>query len=428
MDFVAVQYGHIRANRIHDTASWCAYVKGGSSYIAIEGNIAHDCGEGGITAGQGAGFEFMVSPWLRFEANYIKIVNNIIYNIEGAALGVNGGYGILVAHNTAFRVGSRSHLLEVVFGERSCDGDSAACTARQSLGGWGPRVSGGTPQPIGNANIIVANNVLYNPASIQSGFQHFAIYGPRTPTVAGIPSPQRTDTGLIITGNVIWNGSASMPTGIEDSSQGCQSSNTTCNLAQLTSENSINLFEPDFVAATSGDFRPVQGGSLESVPSRSILDHAPLDSSLNPIPEGVRSNAMVREFSGATASTRPPGAFVSFRSSIAFASAGGTFPETENGSKAPTVALTKATASRKGRKAHVKLKAQAVDSDGISTVRAICSVGGVPVRTFSLRQKGTGYVGKSSVPTRSRRLVIRVEAVDSTGETGSVTRTVRIRS
>lgn len=428
IDFVAVQYGHIRANRIHDTASWCAYVKGGSSYITIEGNLAYDCGEGGITAGQGAGFEFMVNPWLRFEANYVKIVNNIIYNVEGAALGVNGGYGILVAHNTAFRVGSRSHLLEVVFGERSCDGDTAACTVRQSLGGWGPSAPGGAPQPIGNADVIIANNVLYNPASMQSGFQHFAIYGPRTPTVGGIPSPQRADTGLIITGNVIWNGSASMPIGIEDSSQGCQSSNTTCNLVQITGDNSINLFEPDFIAATTGDFRPVQGGTLESTPSRTISDHGALDTSLNPILEGVGTNTMVREFSGATASTRPPGALVSFQSSTAFASAGGTVPNAGNNSNAPTVTLNKVTATRRGRRAQVKLKVQAADSDGIASVRAICSVGGSAVQTFSLRQKGTGYVGKALVSTRSKRLVIRVEAVDATGETGSVTRTVRVRS
>jgi hypothetical protein len=33
VDFVAVQHGHLRNNRVYDAQDWCIYVKGGSAYI-----------------------------------------------------------------------------------------------------------------------------------------------------------------------------------------------------------------------------------------------------------------------------------------------------------------------------------------------------------------------------------------------------------
>ena len=67
IDFVAVQYGHVSGNRIHDARDWCMYAKGGSAYLTFSGNEVFDCGTGGITAGQGTGFEFMTAPWLNYE-------------------------------------------------------------------------------------------------------------------------------------------------------------------------------------------------------------------------------------------------------------------------------------------------------------------------------------------------------------------------
>ena len=361
IDWVAVQYGHIRGNRIHDTDGWCAYVKGGSSYILIESNFAYNCGEGGITAGQGTGFEFMTSPWTRFEANYIKIVNNVIHDISGAALGINGGYGILVAHNTAYKVGTRSHLMEVVYGERSCDGDTATCSSLQAAGGWGPTATGSdNNQPIGNQDVIIANNIFYNPAGTVSGSQHFAIYGPRTPTAAGIPSPQRTDTGLKINGNIIWNGTTAVPLGIEDSDQGCQSGNPTCTESLIRANNTINTSEPDFLTPSSEDFRPSTGGRISGISSVAISDHSALDSSLNPITEGTATNQMVREFSGATVSTRPPGAYASSSSSTDFPSAGsdgGTTPDPSDDNQPPTLAIKKVTKKVSGKKVTVTVTA-----------------------------------------------------------------------
>ena len=106
IDFVAVQYGHIVDSEIHDAGDWCAYAKGGSASIRVARNEIHHCGTGGFTAGQGTGFQFMTSPWLHYEAYEIRVHDNVVHHTEGAGLGVNGGYNVLLAHNTLYRVGS----------------------------------------------------------------------------------------------------------------------------------------------------------------------------------------------------------------------------------------------------------------------------------------------------------------------------------
>lgn len=117
---------------------------------------------------QSTGFEFMTPPWLQYEAYDIKVgwrrwlpvaalanamarhtrvlllpahlasmplflphphpqfINNIIHDIEGAGFGVWGCYDCMLAYNTLVRVGSRSQVIEIVFGERSCDGEQEA--------------------------------------------------------------------------------------------------------------------------------------------------------------------------------------------------------------------------------------------------------------------------------------------------------------
>ncbi len=179
IDFVAVQYGTISGNRLHDADDWCIYLKGGSAYFRIERNIIYNCGTGGFTAGQGTGFEFMTAPWLQYETYDIKFVNNIIHDTEGAGMGVNGGYNVLLAYNTLYRVGARSHLIEVVFGGRTCDGNSLACSQHLGQGGWG--TPGQNEEPIPDRNVYIYNNLIYNPPGYQSQWQHFAIYGPRIP-------------------------------------------------------------------------------------------------------------------------------------------------------------------------------------------------------------------------------------------------------
>lgn len=267
VDFVAVHYGHILNNRIHNADDWCMYLKGGSAHFRVEGNEIYDCGTGGVTAGEGSGFEYMVTPWLHYEAYDLKIVNNVIHDTEGAGLGVNGGYDILLAYNTLYRVGARSHVLEFVFGGRTCDGDAALagrCTQNLAAGGWGTATVGES-EPIPNRNIYVYNNLIYNPTGYQSQWQHLAIYGPRsTSATSNIPSPAHSDDHLVIRGNVIWNGPADHPLGTGDDS-GCQPSNPTCNATQLLADNAINTLEPQLVDPVHGDYRPTQNSNLATV-------------------------------------------------------------------------------------------------------------------------------------------------------------------
>ncbi|MEK9138954.1 MAG: right-handed parallel beta-helix repeat-containing protein, partial [Bacteroidota bacterium] len=264
IDYVAVQYGHIVNSKLHNAGDWCAYAKGGSAYLWVEGNEFYNCGTGGFTAGQGTGFEYMTSPWLHYEAYGITFVNNVIHDTEGAGIGVNGGYNIVMAYNTMYRVGQRSHVIEAVFGGRTCDQDQALlgrCGTNLAAGGWG--ATGSADVPIPNKNVYIYNNIVFNPPGYQSQWQHFAIYAPRVPpTGSNVPSPARTDVNLNIKGNIIWNGSSGMSLGVEDSSEACASTNPTCNVAQLTRDNAINTIQPQLVSPATGNFQPVSGGNI----------------------------------------------------------------------------------------------------------------------------------------------------------------------
>lgn len=309
VDFVAVQYGHILRSRISDAGDWAVYVKGGSAQILIEGNEVFDAGTGGITAGQGTGFEFMTHPWLHYEACDVKIVNNLIRDTAGAGLGVNGGYNILLAHNTLVRVGSISHVIEVVHGMRGCDGDSAACESNRLAGGWG--TAGAEAQYIPNRNVYIYNNIVYNPAPFQSQWQHFAIHGARTPPAgSNVPSPAFADDNLRIRGNLIWNGPANHD--LLGDSSGCTNGNPTCFAAQLLADNHINTLRPHFVQESTGDYRPSVTGNIFIATTYPIPDFPGGDRPAPPeIPEGVLSNEVPRERNRHPRHQqhRPPGAY-----------------------------------------------------------------------------------------------------------------------
>lgn len=310
IDFVAVQYGAVTNNKIHASGDWCMYLKGGSAYFRVEGNELYDCGTGGFTMGQGTGFEFMRSPWLHYESYDVKFVNNVVHDTDGACFGANGAYNGLFAYNTCYRVGARSHVIEVVFGLRGCDGNAPQCNANRNAGGWGSAQNG--EQPIPDRNVFIYNNLIYNPAGFASQWQHFAIYGPRTPANGtNIPSPARTDTNLKIRGNVIWNGSADHPLGIEDASEGCQPSNPTCNAAQLRADNAINTIQPQLINPDGGNFHPTVGSNLFGVTTYSIPDFVWSDAPPTPaVPIGTLSNAVPLDRDGsARADSAPPGAY-----------------------------------------------------------------------------------------------------------------------
>ncbi len=257
IDFVAVQSGHVVGNTIHSSGDWCAYAKGGSAYITYEANELYNCGTGGFSAGQGTGFQYMVAPFLEYEAYYIRFINNYVHDTMGASVGVQGGFNILIAYNTFRNIGARSHILEVVFGGRSCDGQPGdegreRCDEYAAQGGWGNNLlaDGENYVRIPNRHVYIYNNVFYNPDA-GSQWQQFTIFGPFTGDGQGnAPSPALADDDLRIVNNVIWNGPADHPLGLGDNS-GCAADNPTCNEMQLLSDNAINTLpiNPDGTVA-----------------------------------------------------------------------------------------------------------------------------------------------------------------------------------
>jgi hypothetical protein len=252
IDFVAVQDGHIVGNRVFGAGDWCGYVKGGSASILVDSNEFHDCGTGGFTAGQGTGLQFMSTPWLHYEAYDIRVVNNIVHDTEGAGLGVSGGYNVLVAWNTLYRVGTRSHVLEAGFGARSCDAadvasELTACESRLAAGAWGTTVvdDGDNFVRIPNNHVFLLNNVVFNPEGAGSQWQHFQIAGaaPGGATGPGVPVSSRGDNDVRIAGNVIWNGPSGHPLGVGGDA-GCPASHATCSDPALSTSGPTTCGRP----------------------------------------------------------------------------------------------------------------------------------------------------------------------------------------
>ena len=308
-DAVGLQYGHIVRNKIHNSGDWAIYTKGGSAYLWIEGNEIYEGGAGGFTAGQGTGFQFMTSPWIHYEAEDIKFVNNVIHDCNGAAFGTNGGYNILFAHNTAYRTGSRSHSFEAVFGSRSCDGDLTpntdhdSCAIYISRGGWGnSRVSDGDNfTRIPNKNIFVYNNIFYNPANYAKGDQFLQIFAPYSGEFqngSNVPTPTKADENLQIAGNIFFNGSpADFSIGIEYEGNGCQPDNPNCNKTQLIADNTFNTFTPEFVNPDNNDFHPKQNGNLFTKNGKQIPNFPGNDRPQTPsTPDGNYTNSFQSDY------------------------------------------------------------------------------------------------------------------------------------
>lgn len=252
VDFVAVQYGHVVGSRIHRAGDWAMYVKGGSAGILVAGNEFFDAGTGGFTAGQGTGFEWMVAPWITHEAEDVTFTRNVIHDTAGAGVGVNGGRNITITSNVMYKVGARSHVIEVGFGLRSCDGDRARCTALLAQGGWGTNVVG-VEVPIPNDGVTIASNVVLNPDGDASRWQQFAIAGPRTtPAGSNVPSPARADRNLSIVDNILWNGPAGHALGIESPTLA----------AVVLARNAINTTRPALVDPARGDYRLAAGSPV----------------------------------------------------------------------------------------------------------------------------------------------------------------------
>ena len=221
IDFVAVQHARITGNVIERAGDWCAYVKGGSAFVTVARNEIRDCGTGGFTAGQGTGFQFMAPPFIAYEAYAIDVLDNEITRTEGAGIGVNGGYNVLVARNRLWDVGTRSHWLEVGYGSRSCDGQPGdegreRCAENLAAGGWGTtRVDDGTNYVrIPNRHVWLLGNVVDNPRA--QGDQILSIAAPYegdSQDGSGLGAV-RADEDLHIAGNLIAG--RGLPPGTDD--------------------------------------------------------------------------------------------------------------------------------------------------------------------------------------------------------------------
>lgn len=322
VDFVACQTGHIYDNLIHDTGDWGMYLKGGSAYYQVEGNH-FDNTRLGFQAGEGTTFNLMIAPFIHYEAYDIKFVNNLLTNIPGTTISVAGGYNILLANNTMYHVayysdeasgGSQGYSpITVVHGSRDCSATTEVpnaeqiCSAFVAEGGWGPTHNGDPGADIiPSRNVWVMNNVVDNPDGSASRYSHFVVADPITPPPGtGIPNPSRSDDGLLIQGNVIWNGAADLPLGINDPG------------GRITASNAINRFAPQFVDPTHGDFHPLAGGNLSSFPGVPIPNFSWADAPARPaIPVGNLSNLVAFDRGGNLRTTiSPPGAFATTRDS-----------------------------------------------------------------------------------------------------------------
>jgi len=258
IDFFSVQHGHLYKNKIHASAQWAAYFKGGSAYLLLEDNELYDCGLG-LQAGEGSNFEVMRGPWLHYEVYDLKAVNNVFHDIQGVSLSVAGGYNIVYAYNTLYKIALRTDpqyaLFQLVHGSRVCydtseNGENNAsqlCGENRNSGGWCPKGVGIDTgrECIPSRNVFIYNNIFYNPSASESGGGHINVQpSVASPTGSNIPSPSATDDAVVIKGNIIWNGSAGHSLGLDETT-GCRDDNPTCNAAQITANNTINSVEPN---------------------------------------------------------------------------------------------------------------------------------------------------------------------------------------
>ncbi len=270
-DAVAVQGLKLEGNHFHDAGDWCAYAKGGSTKVVVRGNLFSECGTGGFTAGQGTGLQFMTWPFVHYEASSVLVEDNSVRDTEGAAFGVNGAANVLLRNNVATRVGSRSHVLEVVYGGRSCDGrpgdaGRSRCASYLRRSGWGTAAvdDGDNFVRVPNFNVLIYGNVILNPDGATSRWQVFQVAGGRSGPAGGVPRGLTADTGLRIAGNVIWDGGPDHPLGLGEESCGAGSS---CSPATVQAANEINTRRPEVEESADGRLRVTGWAAQRAVPT-----------------------------------------------------------------------------------------------------------------------------------------------------------------
>jgi parallel beta helix pectate lyase-like protein len=313
VDFFAVQRGHIVNNRIHNAGTYGMYLKGGSGYFRIEANEIYDAAFG-FGAGEGSNLSYLVPPYFHYEVYDVKFVNNVMHDIRGTGIAVSGGYNILLAYNTFYKVAYSQAptygILTLGYGIRVCnDPTGASCKQMTDQGAWGAS----TPQDasisyvIPNRNVFIYNNIFYNPAPLQTTYGHFVIYAPKAKPAPflNMPDTLSADQNLQIKGNVIWNGPGNQQLGIELPERGCQATNPTCNAGQLQTDNTINTVEPILSNPGGGDFHLTQ--DLTNAKSFAIPDFTWDE----PVEAGNLSNSVREDRDwNARAQDKPQGAYI----------------------------------------------------------------------------------------------------------------------
>ena len=284
LDTMAVEYGHITGSRIHRAGDDCLLLKGGSASFVVADDEIYDCGVVGISAGEGSGMEFLVAPWIRFDAYNMLFVNNIVHDTRNAGLAARGAFNAAFVGNAFYRIGTDYNnggpLMLFAFGARGCDGHLADCRRNYALGAWGSQNAGDEQEIIPNRNVYVYDNLVINPPPIRTHYSHITVFGARKPPSGlHLPSPILADDNLQIKGNVIWNGPADLEIGPEESDQGCQPANRTCNVGQLRADNRWNVAQPKLVDPSHGDMH-VRIGTLPATPVSVVVPEFPANDPL----------------------------------------------------------------------------------------------------------------------------------------------------
>jgi len=228
--------------------------------VIVTDNVFRDCETGGYLAGQGSGLQYMLPPFIHYEAVGVVVARNTFRDITGAAFGVNGGYNVLFADNVAYDTGRRSHLFEAQAGGRTCDpGDEAPRCGKPLVraGAWGTADQGDGIE-IPNRHVYLVRNVFANRPERPSYWQHLEVTG-ALGNPGNVPLPARGDTDLRLKANVIDNGPRDHPLGIGDDE--CPSPYP-CAPARVRAANRINTGRVSVREAGGGRLRAVVPGGM----------------------------------------------------------------------------------------------------------------------------------------------------------------------
>jgi hypothetical protein len=100
LEFVAVDGVTLAGNEAHHSGYFDEIKGGAHGPHIIFGNYIHDSDGGILVAGPGTGYQFLVHTDADFEAQDLKVWNNVIVNVPREAFYVWACHDCIVAHNT----------------------------------------------------------------------------------------------------------------------------------------------------------------------------------------------------------------------------------------------------------------------------------------------------------------------------------------